>query len=450
MTDENPIRFGTDGIRGRVGEDVTPAVAHALGQAAAEVLGVDRIVVGWDTRASGEPLVQAFTSGVAAGRAEVRQIGVAPTPAVAFLAAATGAAGCSVTASHNDSRYNGFKFFDPRGLKLSDEVEAQMATMANRHLAAHPGEPTTTELAVDGSLLDAYLTHLGARLAGLDLRGLRVGLDCANGAATSVAPVLFGRLDLGDLVVVGDRPDGSNINEGVGSTYVEHLAEEVVALGLDLGFSFDGDADRVMAVAADGSVLDGDQLIAVLADDMVERGALTGRKVVVTHWSNLGLFRALEAKGIDVVETDVGDRFVLEVLTRDGLSLGGEQSGHIILRDLSTTGDGVLTAIELLGVVARAGRPLGELADVAMQKMPQVTVAVPVADPRVAVRALQELADDENRALGRDGRVVLRASGTEAVVRVMAEATTHDRAQQAVDRLQLALAAGDGGKVDHT
>jgi phosphoglucosamine mutase len=445
VTDEHPIRFGTDGIRGRVDTEVTPAVAHALGRAAAEVLGVDRVVVGWDTRSSGESLVRAFSSGLAAGRAEARHIGVAPTPAVAFLAAATGAAGCSVTASHNDSSYNGLKFFDPRGLKLPDEVEAAMAATANRHLVACPHDPPLAPLEVDRSLLDAYLTHLGARLAGLDLRGLRVGLDCAHGAATAVAPVLFRRLDLADLVIVGDEPDGSNINRGVGSTYVDHLAAEVVARGLDVGFSFDGDADRVMAVTAGGEVLDGDQLIALLADDMLSRGVLTDGKVVVTHWSNLGLFRALESKGIEVVETDVGDRFVLEVLTRDGLSLGGEQSGHLILRDLSTTGDGVLAAIEVLAVVVRTGRPLGDLAAVAMQKMPQVTVAIPVTDPRSAVHTLTELADDENRALGRDGRVVLRASGTEAVVRVMAEATTHDRAQEAVDRLRDALARSEKG-----
>jgi phosphoglucosamine mutase len=439
VTGEQPIRFGTDGVRGRVGIDLTPSVAYALGRAAAEVLEVDRVVVGWDTRASGESLVGAFSAGLAAGRAEARLIGVAPTPAVAFLAAATGAAGCSVTASHNDSSYNGLKFFDARGLKLPDETEDAMAAAANRHLAASPNAPALSDIAVERSLLDAYLTHLGARLAGLDLRRLRVGLDCAHGAATAVAPVLFGRLELADLALVGAEPDGSNINLGVGSTYVDHLAGEVVDRGLDVGFSFDGDADRVMAVTAAGEVLDGDQLLAVLADDMLERGVLTGHKVVVTHWSNLGLFHALEAKGIEVVETEVGDRFVLEVLTRDGLSLGGEQSGHLILRDLSTTGDGVLAAIEVLAVMVRTGRPLGELAAAAMQKMPQVTVAIPVADPRSAVQTLTQLADDENRQLGRDGRVVLRASGTEAVVRVMAEATTHDRAQQAVDRLRDAL-----------
>ncbi|HVN49989.1 MAG TPA: phosphoglucosamine mutase [Acidimicrobiales bacterium] len=448
MTSPTQIRFGTDGIRGRVDTDVTPAVAHALGRAAAEVLGVEQVVVGWDTRASGRDLVRAFAAGVAAGGAEARLVGVAPTPAVAFLAAATGAAGCSVTASHNDSEYNGLKFFDPRGLKLPDETEAAMAATANRHLVDGSTDPPLADLAIDASLLDAYLTHLGARLAGLDLRGLRIGLDCAHGAATAVAPALFRRLDLADLVVVGDEPDGSNINRGVGSTHMGHLATEVVARGLDVGFSFDGDADRVMAVTDAGEVLDGDQLLAVLAGDMLERGVLTDRKVVVTHWSNLGLLRALEAKGIEVVETDVGDRFVLEVLTRDGLSLGGEQSGHLILRDLSTTGDGVLAAIELLAVVVRTGRPLGELAAAAMQKMPQVTVAIPVADPREAVRALSGLAETENGRLGRDGRVVLRASGTEAVVRVMAEATTLPRAQEAVDRVAVALARGDGEKVD--
>jgi len=445
VSSPSQIRFGTDGIRGRVDREVTPAVAHALGLAAAEVLGVERVVVGWDTRASGESLVRAFAAGLAAGGAEARLIGVAPTPAVAFLAAATGAAGCSVTASHNDSAYNGLKFFDPRGLKLPDETESAMAAVANAHLAAGPQDPPLAALDIDRSLLDAYLTHLGARLAGLDLRGLRIGLDCAHGAATAVAPVLFRRLDLAGLVIVGDEPDGSNINRGVGSTHVDHLAREVVARGLDLGFSFDGDADRVMAVTTTGEVLDGDQLLAVLADDMLDRGVLTDRKVVVTHWSNLGLFRALEARGIEVVETDVGDRFVLEVLTRDGLSLGGEQSGHLILRDLSTTGDGVLAAIEVLGVVVRTGRSLGELAAAAMQKMPQVTVAIPVADPREAVSALAGLAEDENRRLDRDGRVVLRASGTETVVRVMAEATTHELAQQAVDRLCDALARGQHG-----
>jgi phosphoglucosamine mutase len=440
VTHANRINFGTDGIRGRVGSEVTPEVAHALGLAAAEVLPVDRFVVGWDTRESAESLVRAFTAGVVAGGGTVRQLGVAPTPAVAFLAASTAAAGCSITASHNSSAYNGLKFFAATGLKLPDELEASMAEAANRHFAEDaardlPGPP----VAVDPSLLDAYVSHLGARLAGLDLRELSIGLDCAHGAATSVVPTLFGRVDAGTVVVVGADPDGSNINDGVGSTYVDHLADEVVARGLDLGFSFDGDADRVMAVSGTGQVLDGDFVLAVLAEDMQARGALTDDKVVVTHWSNLGLFRALEARGIDVVETEVGDRFVLEVLTRDGLSLGGEQSGHIILRDLTTTGDGVLTAIELLAVVARTGRTLDDLASTAMQKMPQVSMAVAVADPRAAAAAIAEEAEQEDARLGRDGRVVIRPSGTEAVVRVMAEATTAELAQQAVDRVCAAL-----------
>ncbi len=440
MANGNRIRFGTDGIRGRVDSEVTPEVAYAIGQAAADTLGVDGFVVGWDTRESGEELVQAFSTGVGHRGGSVRQIGVAPTPAVAFVASATRCAGCSVTASHNSSAYNGLKFFDASGLKLNDSQEAAIADRANQLLdeqsaPSFSSRPPT----VDPDLLDDYLRHLLDQIPGVDLGDLAIGIDCAHGAATSVAPMVFGELQAGRLVIVGDQPDGQNINHGVGSTNIDHLSDEVIREGLDLGFSFDGDADRVMAITASGDVLDGDFLLAILADDMVERGLLTENKVVVTHWSNLGLFKALRAKGIDVIETDVGDKFVLEVLTRDGLSLGGEQSGHIILRDLSTTGDGLLTAIALLGVLARSGRTLAELAASAMSKMPQVTVAVDVDDPMAVVVAIQPEADDESRLLGDDGRVIVRASGTEAVVRVMAEATTPERAQQAVDRLRSAI-----------
>jgi phosphoglucosamine mutase len=441
VANANPIKFGTDGVRGRVDSEVTAEVAYAIGQAAVEVLGDDGFVVGWDTRESGETLVQAFSAGVGHLGAAVRQIGVAPTPAVAFVASATRCAGCSVTASHNSSDYNGLKFFDSSGLKLTDAQEAAIADRANRHLGSQtlPALDQRT-LTVDPDLIDAYLRHLLEQVAGIDLSGLAIGIDCAHGAATAVAPMLFGELQTRRLVIVGDQPDGQNINHGVGSTNIDHLSDEVIREGLDLGFSFDGDADRVMAITATGDVLDGDFLLAILADDMLERGVLTDGKVVATHWSNLGLFKALRARGIDVIETEVGDKFVLEVLTRDGLSLGGEQSGHIILRDQSTTGDGLLTAIALLGVLARRGRTLADLASTAMQKMPQVSVAVDVDDPRAVVEAIRAEADDEGRLLGDDGRVIIRPSGTEAVVRVMAEATTPERAQQAVDRMRAAIA----------
>jgi phosphoglucosamine mutase len=437
------IRFGTDGVRGRVGVDLTEEIAAALGWAVAESLPEPEVVVGRDTRASGDALARSFAAGVVAAGGRARSLGVAPTPAVAYRAAAAGAAGCSVTASHNPSHDNGLKFFDGRGLKLTDDQEAAIVAAANRVLpdiGTKAGPLPGPASVVEPGALDGYLAHLRSRVDGLDLSTLSVGIDCANGAACAVAPSLFRGLGLQRVVVLGDEADGTNINAGVGSTHVDHLAARVVAEGLDLGFSFDGDADRVMAVDGDGSVLDGDVLLALLADDLLARGQLTGRKVVVTHWSNLGLFRALERKGIEVVETDVGDRFVLDALTRDGLSLGGEQSGHLILRDLSTTGDGELTALEVLAVVARQGRPLGELGAAAMTKMPQVTVAVPVEDPNGAAAALAAAADDENARLGRSGRVVVRASGTEPVVRLMAEATTAEEAAAAVERLRAVVA----------
>jgi phosphoglucosamine mutase len=436
------IRFGTDGVRGRVGTELTDETAAALGAAVAEVLPDVELVVGRDTRSSGDSLERSFAVGAATRGSRTRHLGVAPTPAVAFVAAAIGAAGCSVTASHNPSHDNGLKFFNSGGLKLSDEQEREIEAAANRALdETNFGPLPGPEAAVEPELLVHYTDHLRARVDGLVLGGLSVGIDCANGAACAVAPSLFRELGLERVVLLGDRPDGTNINEGVGSTYVERLAEVVVSEGLDLGFAFDGDADRVMAVAADGTVLDGDVLIALLADDLLARGELTDRKVVVTHWSNLGLFRALEAKGVEVVETEVGDRFVLEALTKDRLSLGGEQSGHLILRDLSTTGDGELTALEVLAVVARTRRTLVELGAAAMTKMPQVTLAVPVEDPRAAAEAIRDAADEENRRLGRSGRVVVRASGTEPVVRVMAEAETAETATAVTERLRSALAS---------
>ncbi len=438
------LRFGTDGVRGRVGDELTPELVLALGRAAARVLGGDRFLVGRDPRQSG-PLVEgALAAGLAAEGVTVERLGVLPTPAVAALAAAEGVPGAVISASHNSWADNGVKLFTAGGRKLDDAVEARLEAELDR-----PGVPRSGDAI--GAVVDRadaaglYVDLLVGSLDGRRLEGLSVVLDCANGAASSVGPAALRRLGA-EVDVIADEPDGRNINEGCGSTSPGALAERVLAVGADAGLAVDGDADRVVAVDAEGRVVDGDHLMAVCALDLAERGLLAERTVVVTVMTNLGFRLAMAEHDVRVVETPVGDRYVLEALEGGSWSLGGEQSGHVIFSDLATTGDGLLTGIQVLDAVRRSGRALSDLAGV-MRSLPQVLRNVPVATRGLDVGAALagEVAAEEAR-LGQ-GRVLLRPSGTEPVVRVMVEAGTTEAAEAAAARLAGAVArlgAADG------
>jgi phosphoglucosamine mutase len=437
------LSFGTDGIRGVARTELTTEIAEQLGRAAARVLGRRLFLVGRDTRESGPELQAALMEGLAHAGAGVADLGVVPTPAVAFCSARRDAPAAMVSASHNPYTDNGIKLFAAGGRKLSDAVEARVeaefekpAEPRGGSAVRSPPEPLSPE-----PLPPEYGAHLLASLGGRTFGGLRVVLDCANGAASAVAPDVFAAAGA-DVVAIHDRPDGTNINDRSGSTHPESLQGAVLARRADLGLAFDGDADRVLAVAADGALVDGDHLIALLAVDRKSRGALPGDTVVVTVMSNLGFRLAMAGRGIAVHETSVGDRYVLEALEANGWALGGEQSGHIIFRDVATTGDGLLTGLAVCDAVARTGRPLSELARV-MTRLPQVLRNVPVAaDGRARLDSADGLWAEVRQveaALGDTGRVLLRPSGTEPVVRVMVEAADAERARAAAEQLCAAV-----------
>ena len=400
--------FGTDGVRGVVGQDLTPELVERLGRAASIWSGRGRIFVGRDTRASGPALEEALARGIASAGGNAVVAGVLPTPAVALL---TLDLGCVITASHNPPEYNGVKFFDRDGQKLSDAQEEEIEALLD---ATPTGGGEIDEV---GVATDSYLEHVVERF-GSDLSGLRIGVDCANGAYSGLAPKAFTQLGA-EVTAIGDEPDGTNINVGCGATDLRALQLTVRARDLDLGVAFDGDGDRMLAVDANGEVVDGDQTVAVIA---LDRGV---ELVAVTAMANLGLHRLMAEHGVRVVTTDVGDRYVLEALRREGGILGGEQSGHLMWLDGHVTGDGLVAALLLCS--ALRGRPLAELAAV-MPRYPQVRENVPVSDRRLTPAIEQEV-ERVNAALGEGGRVLVRPSGTEPVVRVLAEAETAQEAE---------------------
>jgi phosphoglucosamine mutase len=439
--------FGTDGVRGLAnGELLTPELAVALSASAARVLAERNrsrrpvAVVGRDPRASGEMLEAAVLAGLSAAGADAVRVGVLPTPAVAFLVADLGADfGVMISASHNPMPDNGIKLFAAGGHKLPDSVEGAIEA----GLGATAERPTGAGIGRVRDLTDAaarYRDHLlAATPAGLG--GLRVVVDCAHGAASTVAPQAY-RSAGADVVALHAEPDGLNINEGVGSTHLGVLREAVRAHGADLGIAHDGDADRCLAVDATGAEVDGDQIMAVLAVAMREAGELAHDTLVATVMSNLGLHLAMQDAGIAVRTTAVGDRYVLEELREGGFSLGGEQSGHVVLPDYSTTGDGLLTALRLMARMGGTGRPLAELAAI-LTPLPQVLRNVPVADKAAvaASEAVREAVEKAEAELGGSGRVLLRPSGTEQLVRVMVEAPTAEQAQATAVRLADVVAA---------
>jgi phosphoglucosamine mutase len=394
--------FGTDGVRGIVGETITPELVERLGRAVTLWSGGGRVFVGRDTRGSGPELEEAFARGVVAAGGNALLAGVLPTPAVALLALDVGAV---ISASHNPPEYNGVKFFARDGQKLTDAQEEEIEALLDAPPAAEPGRVDRVGIA-----LDSYLEHILDRF-GSDLSGLKLAVDCANGAYSEIAPEAFRRLGA-EVVAVANEPDGTNINVGSGATDLSLLARVVPEHGLDLGFAFDGDGDRVLAVDAAGNALDGDQLLAILALD------LDVGLVAVTVMTNLGFHRLMGEHGIHVVTTDVGDRYVLEALRREHGLLGGEQSGHLIyLRD-HVTGDGLAAALLVCG--ALGGRTLAEAATV-MPRYPQAKENVPVVRGQLT-DALREEVERLNAELDGDGRILVRPSGTEPVIRVLTEA----------------------------
>jgi phosphoglucosamine mutase len=440
------LRFGTDGVRGVANRELTPELVLALGRAAARVLGGPRVVVGRDTRRSGPLLEAALTAGLSAEGVDVELLGVVPTPAVAWVAAEAGIPGAVISASHNPFADNGVKLFAAGGHKLTDEVEdtleAELARILDGSSSVDaPSGPDVGTTVTGTSDLQHWLDTLTGSIDGRRLDGLHVVIDCANGAASRWAPEVLRALGA-EVEVIHASPDGTNINDGCGSTHPQGLQRAVRDSAAAAGIAFDGDADRALAVDADGALVDGDHLIAMCAIDRKQRGVLRDDAVVVTVMSNLGFRLGMERHGVHVVEVPVGDRHVLEALTAKGLSLGGEQSGHLIFPDLAATGDGILTAVQVLDLLARSGQPLAELASAAMTRLPQVLRNVAVTDRSVDVGALiaSEVAAVEEE-LGATGRVLIRPSGTEPVVRVMVEAPDESQATAAAERLATRVAA---------
>lgn len=434
-----PRLFGTDGVRGLANKDITAELALGLGVAAARVLTTHRgdgdsrrrprAIVGRDTRVSGEFLSGAISAGLASAGVDVMRVGVLPTPAIAHLTASTDLdLGVMISASHNPMQDNGIKFLARGGYKLDDaiedEIEAALAVQWDRPTGAEVGRIEKDTIGADR----AYIDHL-VRAVGMDLGGLRIAVDCANGAASTVGPQAL-REAGADVVVMNSSPNGTNINEKCGSTHPEQLQAVTVASGAAFGVAYDGDADRCLAVDAEGGLVDGDQIMGMLALGMKQEGTLAHDTLVVTVMSNLGLLLAMREHGVNVVQTAVGDRYVLESMRSNGYVLGGEQSGHIINALHATTGDGILSSLMVAAAVKRSGRSLADLASV-VTRLPQALVNVKGVDKARAGtdEGVQEAVRQAESRLGETGRVLLRSSGTEPLVRVMVEAASQDEAE---------------------
>ena len=429
--------FGTDGVRGIANKEITADFSLQLGVAAARVLASEnlghrpRAIIGRDTRQSSGMLSHAIAAGLASAGVDVEHVREIPTPGVAYLTAEEDYdLGVMISASHNPMADNGIKFINADGFKLDDAIEDEIEQMLGqeweRPIGAGVGTISETSLVSDR----VYMNHL--MRAGRPLHGLRIALDCANGAASDVAPRVFQKLGA-DVVVINAAPDGKNINDSCGSTHPEQLQALTVATKADFGFAFDGDADRCLAVDAAGNLVDGDQIMGLLAVAMKEDGRLKRNTLVLTVMSNLGLHLAMRDQGIKTVSTKVGDRYVLEEMLKRGYNLGGEQSGHVINLDHATTGDGTLTAVLVASEIAKAEKSLAEMVSF-VQKLPQTLINVPNVDKNRVGEVSQEVKEVDLQ-LGDTGRVLLRASGTEPLIRVMVEAGTQEDADQAAQYL---------------
>lgn len=433
--------FGTDGVRGVANRELTPELAYKIGRCGGYVLtraaSKPTVVIGLDTRISGPMLEAALTAGLLSIGASVIRLGVVSTPAVAYLTKELGAdAGVMISASHNPVEDNGIKFFAGDGFKLSDETELEIEALIDAEKDELP-RPVGGEIGVvtnDEGAKQRYLDFLKTTVKG-GFQGLTIVLDCANGSAYELAPSVF--RDLGaNVITVGAEPDGRNINAGVGSTHPEYLREQVLAHGADLGLSFDGDADRLIAIDEKGEEVDGDFVLCIVGDRMKREGTLKQDTIVTTVMANIGFFKGAESIGLGTVRTAVGDRYVMEEMRRGGYNLGGEQSGHVIFLDYITTGDGILTALQLVDTVVGSGKKLSELKTL-MRKYPQKLVNVRVADKSLynGNAAIEAAVKKVEAELGDNGRVLVRPSGTESLIRVMAEGPDKAQVEAYVDEI---------------
>jgi len=433
--------FGADGIRGIANKDLTPELAFKLGRCGGYILTKDvqkpKILIGRDTRVSGDMLESALMAGLLSIGAEVMRLGVIATPGVAYLTRATSSqAGIMISASHNPMQDNGIKFFGPDGFKLLDEQEEEIERLLDDETAELP-QPTGEYVGIVNDYFEGgqkYLSFLKESIDN-DFEGIQVALDCAHGATSSLATHLFADLEA-DIDSIGSSPDGLNINDGVGSTHPEALMKFVLEKEADIGLAFDGDGDRLIAVDEKGNIVDGDKIMFICGKYMNERGLLKHNTVVSTVMSNIGFYKALEEHGMRSDKTSVGDRYVMEEMQRGGYNLGGEQSGHIIFLDYNTTGDGMLSAIQLVNVMKETGKPLSELAD-EMTIFPQVLKNINVINKHEVLSSPQIQSEIEavEHELGDNGRVLVRPSGTESLVRVMVEAPTEQECERHANRV---------------
>ena len=423
--------FGTDGIRGIAGESLTADLSFKVGKALGKLLTEKKehpkVVIGRDTRISCDMIEQALTAGLTSTGVNVMTVGTIPTPAIAYLTKTIETdSGIMISASHNPYQDNGIKIFGPDGFKLSDEQELEIESLIdNSEQIKNASFDKIGKLYSGNELTQKYIQHIKQSITG-DLSDIKIALDCANGATTGVAPFIFGDLEA-DIETIGCQPNGANINDNVGSTKINTISEFVKKNNVDVGFAFDGDGDRVLAVDAKGNIVDGDKIMFILAKHLKEQGELKDNMVVSTVMSNIGFYKAIEENELQSVKTAVGDRYVVEEMRKNNYSLGGEQSGHIVLMNYATTGDGILTAVKLADIIKTSGKSLEELAS-EVNIYPQKLVNIKVVDKKVAMEDSEVLAECENveKELEGNGRILLRASGTENLIRVMVEASSDE------------------------
>ena len=423
--------FGTDGIRGIAGESLTADLSFKVGKALGKLLTEEKehpkVVIGRDTRISCDMIEHALTAGLTSTGVNVMTVGTIPTPAIAYLTKTIETdSGIMISASHNPYQDNGIKIFGPDGFKLTDEQELEIESLIdNSEQIKNASFEKIGKVYGGNELTQKYIQHIKQSISG-DLSEIKIALDCANGATTGVAPFIFGDLEA-DIETIGCQSNGVNINDNVGSTKIETISEFVKENNVDVGFAFDGDGDRVLAVDASGNIVDGDKIMFILAKHLKEQGELKDNMVVSTVMSNIGFYKAIEENGLQSVKTAVGDRYVVEEMRKNDYSLGGEQSGHIVLMNYATTGDGILTAVKLANIIKTSGKSLEELAS-EVSIYPQKLVNIKVVDKKTAMEDSEILAECEKveKELEGNGRILLRASGTENLIRVMVEASSDE------------------------
>ena len=423
--------FGTDGIRGIAGESLTADLSFKVGKALGKLLTEKKehpkVVIGRDTRISCDMIEHALTAGLTSTGVNVMTVGTIPTPAIAYLTKTIETdSGIMISASHNPYQDNGIKIFGPDGFKLTDEQELEIESLIdNSEQIKNASFDKIGKVYSGNELTQKYIQHIKQSISG-DLSNIKIALDCANGATTGVAPFIFGDLEA-DIETIGCQPNGTNINDNVGSTKINTISEFVKENNVDVGFAFDGDGDRVLAVDAKGNIVDGDKIMFILAKHLKEQGELKDNMVVSTVMSNIGFYKAIEENGLQSVKTAVGDRYVVEEMRKNDYSLGGEQSGHIVLMNYATTGDGILTAVKLANIIKTSGKSLEELAS-EVSIYPQKLVNIKVVDKKTAMEDSEILSECEKveKELEGNGRILLRASGTENLIRVMVEASSDE------------------------